>query len=131
MFQPTRPVRGAARDRIAYLRRQVVSTHAPRTGRGKGHGVFLGRVRVSTHAPRTGRGGRWGDGNSYATGFNPRAPYGARLRGQDPHSSGWLFQPTRPVRGAAKPVVRTEIEDMFQPTRPVRGAAKSSSSLYS
>ncbi len=124
-FQPTRPVRGAANGCGAYCatvrcfnprapygaRQQValllvafrqVSTHAPRTGRGlRGHGVRVAVV-VSTHAPRTGRGAP--DGTTiYAT---------------------VLFQPTRPVRGAAPmQIVSDGVSIRFQPTRPVRGAA--------
>jgi len=80
------------------------------------------------------------------TGFNPRAPCGARLeaflvaRGLDevsthapragrdlrpgkPGMSPASFQPTRPVRGATRYLaMRALIQGVFQPTRPVRGA---------
>ena len=56
MFQPTRPVRGAAGKEYILTKEQKVSTHAPRTGRGKL--PYLAALRTSS--------------------FNPRAPYGAR-----------------------------------------------------
>ena len=77
-FQPTRPLRGA-------------------TGGGTPSAVI---VSISTHAPLAGRDskntqrpcGRW-----Y---FNPRAPCGARPISAFISSSRFLFQPTRPLRGA-------------------------------
>ena len=57
-FQPTRPLRGATRDRRHNFAEPTISTHAPLAGRDCGDG-------------RSGR-----DAIAY---FNPRAPCGARL----------------------------------------------------
>ena len=105
--------------------------------------VFL--LVVSTHAPRTGRGLDVTLKTADALGFNPRAPYGARRAVRCGSGAGIRFQPTRPVRGAASTPDLTPAElsfnprapygarrvqvggvtnaNAFQPTRPVRGAA--------
>ena len=57
--------------------------------------------------------------------FNPRAPYGARHMAFFKTAIDWVFQPTRPVRGAARQKVEKQTGEKFQPTRPVRGAAGS------
>ena len=101
---------------------------------------------VSTHAPRTGRGPPVKSiTRPSKRSFNPRAPYGARpavksitrpskrsfnprartgrgAAGSMPTAS--LFQPTRPVRGAAALGLCPGAGGKFQPTRPVRGAAR-------
>ena len=79
-----------------------VSTHAPRTGRGLARRVRARRRIVSTHAPRTGRGAAAPAIEQDRASFNPRAPYGARPLPPNHRFRTIQFQPTRPVRGAAK-----------------------------
>ena len=102
-FQPTRPARGATRLANKRPALDDVSTHAPREGRDRPrrHGHHTGRD-VSTHAPREGRDpparpfcgsprerfqptrpargatSSYFPLTSFASGFNPRAPRGAR-----------------------------------------------------
>ena len=79
-FQPTRPLRGATRKKRTPRRWHVISTHAPLAGRDRkerSHG---------THDPY----------------FNPRAPCGARHEQIGPMASPYIFQPTRPLRGATR-----------------------------
>ncbi len=124
LFQPTRPLRGAtSASRPRHLRTEI-STHAPLAGRDY-QPPFL----------------RW-----RLLDFNPRAPCGARpklishlanrdaeisthapLAGRDQSrntlpSSGVLFQPTRPLRGATIMAEVLNRVKVFQPTRPLRGA---------
>ncbi len=124
VFQPTRPVRGAACRTSGNSSGKDVSTHAPRTGRGM----------TSAHGIRSGMS------------FNPRAPYGARPHPCRLNLNPFMFQPTRPVRGAASmrwisascrdgfnprapygarpdAIANRLSVSKFQPTRPVRGAA--------
>ena len=123
MFQSTRPVRGATAGIIKGYELLFVSIHAPRAGRDKprrqiqaGHVSFNPRapcgarqvvgnlqsdsLRVSIHAPRAGRD-RYFHGASAGTYcFNPRAPCGARQISRLMDAETWMFQSTRPVRGA-------------------------------
>ena len=121
-FQSTRPARGATaacaqtawsakvsihapragRDATALdIANQVdVSIHAPRAGRDEKLGCAIQFSKVSIHAPRAGR-----DNVSRAllkrrTGFNPRAPRGARQRNSALPPLFRSFQSTRPARGA-------------------------------
>ena len=55
---------------------------------------------VSIHAPRAGRDKRWIKQNSIRSGFNPRAPRGARPRSTSAFAVVCVFQSTRPARGA-------------------------------
>ena len=79
----------------------LVSIHAPRTGRDVlGHRDDDVVVQVSIHAPRTGRDSCHRRPSRTLQGFNPRAPYGARLVSTRPPTESCTFQSTRPVRGA-------------------------------
>ena len=78
LFQSTRPVRGATFHLDLRQRGEMVSIHAPRTGRDDGHVAARIRDLVSIHAPRTGRD----DLDDAVYWRNP------------------MFQSTRPVRGA-------------------------------
>ncbi len=105
LFQPTRPVRGAALEHHDKRQSRKVrfNPRAPYGARLTAAGVRHTCRRVSTHAPRTGRGD---------FGLNVLVPK-------------IMFQPTRPVRGAAPPSPASRSSsEAFQPTRPVRGAAK-------
>ena len=78
-FQSTRPIRGATQPSSPPPFPDLISIHAPHTGRD----LYRVRLRngepISIHAPHTGR-----DNNKLckiypSANFNPRAPYGARL----------------------------------------------------
>ena len=77
-FQPTRPLRGAT----------IRSTTAPKT------------IRISTHAPLAGRDAEKEKRIRVSRYFNPRAPCGARHYTRGNKAKPFLFQPTRPLRGA-------------------------------
>ena len=57
-------------------------------------------IRISIHAPREGRDGDVGRGAGDQTDFNPRAPRGARPFSWSATFSRFIFQSTRPARGA-------------------------------
>ena len=122
VFQPTRPLRGATvlpllhdravristhaplagRDprRTRVLLSQFISTHAPLAGRDHSNRDFKTMPRISTHAPLAGRDFIELQFLFIRPNFNPRAPCGARLVLPFLLSVGFLFQPTRPLRGA-------------------------------
>ena len=77
-FQSTRPVRGATLFKPCH--------HL--------------RIRVSIHAPRAGRDAEAKNRCPVYTGFNPRAPCGARRVTMAELLHIYTFQSTRPVRGA-------------------------------
>ncbi len=81
IFQSTLPVRGATSALKTTLAVRTISIHAPRTGSDNNRRAIINdRNTISIHAPRTGSDLRntWkGRGGSY---FNPRSPYGERLR---------------------------------------------------
>ena len=105
-FQSTRPVRGATRFYLNDEPYEVVSIHAPRAGRDLG-----GRYSSTYHScfnPRAPCGARRVQSPFPAglTSFNPRAPCGARLTHFACLSLNYLFQSTRPVRGATTTALR-------------------------
>ncbi len=77
-FQSTRPARGATIYSSILWQIRQVSIHAPRAGRDVGH------IEAAL----------------YTCGFNPRAPRGARPYAVDNDTCVWVFQSTRPARGA-------------------------------
>ena len=66
-------------------------------------------------------------GPSPAGYFNPRAPYGARRTGVLSNVEDFLFQSSRPLRGAtiSVPSIRLADRAAFQSSRPLRGATQS------
>ena len=105
-FQSTRPVRGATQDMAGGRAEGDISIHAPRAGRDVGTWSRPSSTRYFN--PRAPCGARpWcacrAPGSRY---FNPRAPCGARPRPPCPYSLAFVFQSTRPVRGATgrKPI---------------------------
>ena len=56
------------------------------------------------------------------TNFNPRAPYGARLKSVLLPEPFLPFQSTRPIRGATATNQQNTHSQQFQSTRPIRGA---------
>ena len=104
VFQSTRPVRGATMIHFAWDNPRDVSIHAPRAGRDF-YPSCMGDV---------------------DTGFNPRAPCGARQAVYLGGNDEMAFQSTRPVRGATLICWIDVMIHLFQSTRPVRGATSRS-----
>ncbi len=99
-FNPRAP-RGARLEPEDYdAELDDVSIHAPRVGRDLSAALGLRRYGVSIHAPRVGRDRERGYEIDVVTGFNPRAPRGARLRLGDNSVVNFEFQSTRPAWGA-------------------------------
>ena len=126
LFQSTRPARGATR-RKHYLGRGVWF-QSTRPARGATHspGCDLVRRFVSIHAPRAGRDSGVNTTLGTASGFNPRAPRGARHHHMIRALYRSTFQSTRPARGATQVVDVGADGSVFQSTRPARGATSSS-----
>ncbi len=149
IFQSTRPVRGATTRRGQKRGRAPISIHAPRAGRDlrslQRH--VKARIFQSTRPVRGATSGEFlsSSGSTY---FNPRAPCGARRvpEGLLPPNNDFnprapcgarrfcifldnvifIFQSTRPVRGATtKGYGNSKNDYKFQSTRPVRGATSS------
>ena len=99
-FQSTRPVWGATSIVLVLRARHKVSIHAPRVGRD-----LISRIRD--------RGG---------LSFNPRAPCGARRQSASQPLKPHCFNPRAPC--GARLILRPTLRDgyMFQSTRPMRGA---------
>ena len=161
-FQSTRPIRGATRSAgISRLLGYHFNPRAPYGARLYGGAEYGGAGGISIHAPHTGRdmqtrapqlrGQNFNPrANLYGvcpfySDFNPRAPYGARLVAFLSGPAFFVFQSTRPIRGATlifpasvKPFLisihaphtgrdnKYEIgyawNLKFQSTRPIRGA---------
>ena len=168
-FQSTRPLRGATLDAIGKGFAVSISIHAPLAGRDylpieeinstqkfqstrplRGATVprprlYGQRLHISIHAPLAGRDLRHSPTGSRIRHFNPRAPCGARLFCVGSTMPPYLFQSTRPLRGATVGVARLGdrliisihaplagrdclcflirgFVRIFQSTRPLRGA---------
>ena len=145
-FQSTRPARGATY--CAFAASNPVSCFNPRALRGArqgfrgvpaGHLVFQStrpargatkrvsrfqfHLHVSIHAPCAGRDMSMLMCLYLLPCFNPRALRGARLPVLKRWLMSWLFQSTRPARGATRELATCACElMMFQSTRPARGA---------
>ena len=130
-FNPRAP-RGARQvPRGCCLTVAMISIHAPLAGRDGGDSnVAAKRHPISIHAPLAGRDSwAWTPAIS-STHFNPRAPRGARP-GQLSHSAPlYLFQSTRPSRGATQTPVDQSSLAVFQSTRPSRGATCNAQPCY-
>ena len=79
-------------------------------------------IKISTHAPLAGRDLLPYIDRRCRKYFNPRAPCGARLKTLRSSSPIFVFQPTRPLRGATHYSYYWIDSLAFQPTRPLRGA---------
>ena len=99
-FQPTLPARGATSGRPRRTLATRFQPTLPARGATSYGARLLRRERISTHAPRTGSDNAAELGRHEEDHFNPRSPHGERR--------GWtlwglldgLFQPTLPARGA-------------------------------
>ena len=124
IFQPTRPLRGATiRRSSSYLRPYKFQPTRPLRGATVSSEEQQPRHNISTHAPLAGRDLSTCASSVFSSDFNPRAPCGARLQRKIHLYLYIIFQPTRPLRGATRPLTLTESQRSgFQPTRPLRGA---------
>ena len=121
-FNPRAPC-GARRSRSSLLtERQGFNPRAPCGARRTIDHIRHSLTLVSIHAPRMGRD-LWGVANPRQHDrFNPRAPCGARLRDDLAGPEAFMFQSTRPMRGATTNMLRKNNGIEFQSTRPMRGA---------
>ena len=126
-----------------------ISTHAPLAGRDMPPKRRNQHENISTHAPLAGRDAAASSLLPFFFDFNPRAPCGARPRGQPAGArlndistprarcgarracAGALlraaqdFNPRAPCGARRKAItVREEMTSVFQPTRPLRGATR-------
>ena len=171
VFQSTRPIRGATQKQNLNYWNLDISIHAPHTGRDNILIMqYIAPLDISIHAPHTGRDDQGREHYQlssqfqstrpirgatlrypamlwWASHFNPRAPYGARLRRLILFPGISTFQSTRPIRGAtiagnSGPILgsisihaphtgRDPAKDanraadkQFQSTRPIRGATR-------
>ena len=100
-FQPTRPARGATgRDGSVDDIGSKFQPTRPARGATELLGSLVALEGVSTHAPREGRDRQCLNAIWQRSGFNPRAPRGARPALSSVNESQKVFQPTRPARGA-------------------------------
>ena len=100
-FNPRAPCGARRRPGIPRHVRHQISTHAPLAGRDpQGHRSAARHERISTHAPLAGRDVFCRGLSVYHHYFNPRAPCGARPGLSSRRNKYFVFQPTRPLRGA-------------------------------
>ena len=122
-FQSTRPARGATTKLLQAQTGNVVSIHAPRTGRDSWSVPWVAftimfqstrPARGATMVTRMRQIGWWFQSTRPARGatsllsilqmivkrFNPRAPHGARREAEGAAEDETWFQSTRPARGA-------------------------------
>ena len=124
-FQPTRPLRGATPQPARSCRSSLISTHAPLAGRdGKLCPAYWAGRDFNPRAPCGARHRGEHAAARVNVNFNPRAPCGARRA-----CAGALlraaqdFNPRAPCGARRKAItVREEMTSVFQPTRPLRGA---------
>ena len=145
-FNPRAPCGARPSFFLPFLVQFVISIHAPRAGRDFDRPFdMLAVPKISIHAPRAGRDGLDLPPWPTAPNFNPRAPCGARhflisfqvsgmvisihapRAGRDKEKrtvskAEYVFQSTRPVRGATRNRKVGTAQQRFQSTRPVRGA---------
>ncbi len=101
LFQSTRPLRGATSRRgervlpVNYFNPRAPYGARRAAGRPEDHTLF-----ISIHAPLTGRDEFKKRFCIMVYYFNPRAPYGARPFFLVYAGHGYVFQSTRPLRGA-------------------------------
>ena len=143
---PSRPRRKSCCRRYSGAYRQAVPgkkpTHTGRDATKEATGI---KHEISIHAPHTGRDACFCRLPSPLEYFNPRAPYGARLKYRLVSEVQAQFQSTRPIRGATRgnrglgdmleisihaphtgrdppPALCRSGLASFQSTRPIRGA---------
>ena len=101
LFQSTLPVGGATWHSTVLLRSFAISIHAPRGGSDLKRRNYYGRhYHISIHAPRGGSDFPVSPLVTAPGNFNPRSPWGERLRRWTVSFVSVLFQSTLPVGGA-------------------------------
>ena len=103
IFQSTRPLRGATKFVFESKVKRGISIHAPLAGRDQIVWELVGETVISIHAPLAGR-----DNVAYNI-----------------DCMEYIFQSTRPLRGATAPSFTHILPQQFQSTRPLRGATLS------
>ena len=144
-FQPTLPARGATNLDTDGFQREMISTHAPRTGsdltcvrnlqrstnfnprspHGERRASCLEQFDFEEFQPTLPARGatRYPHPGRYAQHhFNPRSPHGERRALTADYVHDARFQPTLPARGATPLSRRAKRAMQFQPTLPARGA---------
>ncbi len=124
IFQPTRPLRGATGGQGGILSLSpYFNPRAPCGARPEVNPLVAGLGFISTHAPLAGRDFLWDTCHGRSRNFNPRAPCGARRITNIKPKSTNNFNPRAPC--GARPIPSWEwvfLKFLFQPTRPLRGA---------
>ena len=147
-FQSTHPLRDATKERKTRKMKGFISIHAPLTGcdwydtsRCRGciqisiHAPLTGCdmawelinkiLEISIHAPLTGCDKKLNWTVANMLDFNPRTPYGMRLKAYNGIEPKGLFQSTHPLRDATDRIgTRIEFVNKFQSTHPLRDATK-------
>ena len=124
IFQSTRPIRGATSlSGWNFIRHRNFNPRAPYGARPGASSCRAEDAKISIHAPHTGRDSLLSDVSS-----SPQISIHAPHTGRDYASSTgqlcrWLFQSTRPIRGATGHTAKRIPQGYkFQSTRPIRGA---------
>ena len=100
-FQSTRPLRGATKHHPDVGRRRLISIHAPLAGRDLWAGSQTrSQSDFNPRAPCGARRAMPRSTQGKTLNFNPRAPCGARPLLSRVVLASFLFQSTRPLRGA-------------------------------
>ena len=103
VFQSTLPVGGATQTRGPMGAHGEVSIHAPRGGSDDApFRFFIVRNAISIHAPRGGSDRSKNKMRKVIANFNPRSPWGERLRLMGWQCFALIFQSTLPVGGATE-----------------------------
>ena len=105
-FQSTRPMRGATFSSIIIISMPTFQSTRPMRGATERLNLLFGRPDVSIHAPHAGRDCHNLSPLIIKRRFNPRAPCGARRCIGYCVSFAFLFQSTRPMRGATDLVTK-------------------------
>ena len=101
--------------------RQPISTHAPLAGRDRDILVAPQRGQISTHAPLAGRDGCCGVGDRRRR-ISTHAPLAGRDRPAPALGvRAFLFQPTRPLRGATEAAKQLLALDLISTHAPLAG----------
>ena len=110
IFQSTRPMRGATRERDNSISaREEISIHAPHAGRDKVKSNIESLQKISIHAPHAGRDQdyRLGFENGKISIHAPHAGRDSTFYPSNPQDR--IFQSTRPMRGATGISVQTAL----------------------
>mgnify|MGYP004535488647 CR=1 FL=1 len=130
LFQSTRPMRGATQFR--HFERYAQDYFNPRAPCGARLCLASGirsMWRISIHAPHAGRDPKHPQSTRGAYLFQSTRPMRGATRCLASHPWPSRFQSTRPMRGATHELKELETEITFQSTRPMRGATEAINGL--